>query len=127
MTILDFNNVVVDGDQIVVHGKRGVALTHLVTAAIRMSHDQARGLARFVTDTLDDTHEARNLIRAKAFVVAGELGFTDADRHELAVAVVGAERSPSWAQLSLTELQRLVEHLEGYVFVSTILRDRVTP
>lgn len=80
--------------------------------------------AGFSLVNLDDTKELRDVLRAKCFVLAHEIGMTDEDRGELAVAVVGQDGSKSWGRMTYPQLGRLADYLSGWIFVETILRDR---
>lgn len=112
-----------EGQTVVIIGKQAGATAHPVTE-INATPEQWRSCARWVDENLG-TKEERDTLRAKCFVMSRELGFTDKDRHEISIMVVGAERSPSWAQFSYADIQRLADYLTGLGAGIVILRDRL--
>jgi len=63
----------------------------------------------------------------RAMVLAKELGYTDEDRHELSILLVGADRDPSWAKFDHNEMGRCVDMLLGATAHVVIMRDRRVP
>jgi hypothetical protein len=61
---------------------------------------------------------------AKAFVLAREVGLTRDDRIDLARVVTGREEVGSWSHLSDVEVERVLDSLAGFVFVSWLLCER---
>lgn len=127
MSTHEFNGVRIDetdavGQTVVLLGKAG--REHAYPIEVTATPEQWRSCARWVDEHLG-TKEERDTLRSKCYVMARELGFKDADRHELSIMVVGAERSPSWAQFSYADIQRLADYLTGLGAGITILRDRL--
>lgn len=85
--------------------------------------DKLQGGYALVRD--EDTKARRDVLRAKCFVVAAELGMTAVDRHELSVQVVGHQRSTSWGAMTYAELEKLADYMAGHIFLTTIFRDRL--
>jgi hypothetical protein len=61
---------------------------------------------------------------AKAFVLAREVGLTRDDRIELARVVTGRDEIGSWSHLSESEVEKVLDSLAGFVFVSWLLCER---
>lgn len=67
------------------------------------------------------TAEAR---RRKLLMVAREIGLTDQERHELASYLLRRNIS-TWSKLEDEQVWRLLDALEGFELVSSLLSQRV--
>lgn len=69
---------------------------------------------------MTDTFEAK---RRKAHMLADELGFTRADRLELAEILLRRDVS-SWKQLDESQYDRLLDAFEGWGLIGHLLGER---
>lgn len=63
--------------------------------------------------------------RRKAYALATDIGLTRDERIALAQIVIFNEEITSWRQLSDGQMGRLLDALEGYVYVNHMLVDRL--
>lgn len=61
--------------------------------------------------------------RRKAFVLLGETGLPDADRHDLATFILG-RRVRSWTEFDADDWGRILDALTGWHAVEHLRRDR---
>lgn len=76
------------------------------------------------TDPVALVEELRLKRLRQAMAFADELEFSDDERHELSIMVVGPDRDPSWAGFDLTQMDLLVANFQGYAWIGKIMSER---
>lgn len=67
--------------------------------------------------------DAVTLRRRKAFKIAKDIGLTDDERHELAQYILRRDIT-TWAGLEAAQLDRLLDAMEGYELITTLMQLR---
>lgn len=76
----------------------------------------------------DEEEDALLLRRRKAFSLSNSLHFTDDERHELALMVVGVDRdgTGSWRDLTMSQLHDLLTMMEGAIYIEHMKSQRTS-